>query len=382
MILNAYAVLDLFLCGIRVLLAVALAAVTVQALLKSRKTRSADQEIDQPSGQENRGYLAMLLGMILFGLSLAAWPMLYLLLDSYIPQWPGVMCIYGVTQIGRGTTGVSRFLPGILTTIESLRPLVVFLAGAWLVAYRTARRAETDSPLGRLPDSRQTTFPQPAGVLAKGSLWLLVALACASAVDAGLEAAYVVLPKQTAVRSGGCCTMMNADNRGASGIFTHGDTPAPTWLWVSEGIVLLGMMAGLAAVAYQPVGCIRRGRLWLLCLGAAGTLILTSLFLIDIAAPWLLRLPRHHCLYCLFVEVPESLLAVLALVGGGFAVGWAGVLALVQTRRGWQQNNRDSAMPSDAESTVDEGIRRLLRWGLAGYVSFAIMLPLEMVLAQ
>ena len=57
------------------------------------------------------------------GLGLASWPLLYLLLQSYVPEWPDVMCIYGVTRVGAGSVGASRFLPGLVTALQVLKPL-------------------------------------------------------------------------------------------------------------------------------------------------------------------------------------------------------------------------------------------------------------------
>ena len=66
---------------------------------------------DNRDAVETRSYLVFLVTILLVGLSVFSWPLLYLLLQSYVPEWPGVMCIYGVTRIGTGSLGVSRWLP-------------------------------------------------------------------------------------------------------------------------------------------------------------------------------------------------------------------------------------------------------------------------------
>ena len=66
---------------------------------------------------EERPYLLLLLSFLLIGANLASWPLLYSLLQSYVASWPDVMCIYGVTQIGRGSLGSSRHLPWLLVTV-------------------------------------------------------------------------------------------------------------------------------------------------------------------------------------------------------------------------------------------------------------------------
>ena len=82
---------------------------------------------------ERNAYLMMTLALVLLGLGLASWPLLYLLLQSYVPSWPGVMCIDGVTRIGTGSLGASRFLPGLLTALQVFKPLLMLMGGAWLV---------------------------------------------------------------------------------------------------------------------------------------------------------------------------------------------------------------------------------------------------------
>src|SRR5262245_47010708 len=52
---------------------------------------------------EDRSHLAMLASWVLLTLNVLTWPAFYGLLQSYVPQWPGVMCIYGVTRIGLGS---------------------------------------------------------------------------------------------------------------------------------------------------------------------------------------------------------------------------------------------------------------------------------------
>src|SRR4051794_36975076 len=114
MILNAYSVLDAFVALLR--LPLGLLAVALGAAAWRRWHRLAGPEDRKPL--EDRNYLLSLLALLVLGLNLAAWPLLYLLLQSYVPEWPGVMCIYGVTRIGAGGVGSSRFLPGLLTALQ------------------------------------------------------------------------------------------------------------------------------------------------------------------------------------------------------------------------------------------------------------------------
>src|SRR4051794_38955655 len=129
MILNTYAVLDGFVSLLRLLVGLLVVGLGLAAWRAARRPAAPEER----QALEDRGYLLSLLALLLLGLNLASWPLLYLLLQSYVPEWPGVMCVYGITRIGEGTVGVSRFLPGLLTALQALKPAVVFASGCWFV---------------------------------------------------------------------------------------------------------------------------------------------------------------------------------------------------------------------------------------------------------
>src|SRR5262249_49616077 len=120
-------------------------------------------------------------------LNLLSWPLFYLLLQSYVPEWEGVMCIYGVTRIGAGSVGPARFLPPLVTALQAVKPALVFLSGAWFVLYLINRGTRTAPLTGRVH----------LLVLAAGLLGV---------ADAAAEGAYLVIPKKEVFLSTGCCT--------------------------------------------------------------------------------------------------------------------------------------------------------------------------------
>ena len=97
------------------------------------------------------------------------------------------MCIYGVTRIGEGSVGISRFLPPLLAALQAAKPALVFLSGAWFVLYLVNRRTPTAPLTGRV-------------------LAVLLASALLAVGDAAAEATYIVLPKKEEAASSGCCT--------------------------------------------------------------------------------------------------------------------------------------------------------------------------------
>jgi hypothetical protein len=348
MIVNAYAVLDAFLSVLRF----GLSAITILlALAAWRNWRRARSSPEARQSLEDRGYLLYLLSGVLLGLNVAAWPIFYLLLQSYVPEWPGIMCIYGVTQIGAGSVGASRFLPGLLQSLQALKPAVVLASGAWLVLYLLNRRTRTAPLTGRV-------------------LALLLGAACLGIADAATEIAYLVIPKHEEFLAGGCCTAaFDATSRATRFLpqALFGDA-ALSWLYGAYYLANIGMALALtwckrrcrASVSGWPLGA--------LLVGALVAVIVNAAFLVEVAAPRLLRLPYHHCPYDLVPQAPESLVAIALFVGGTCAVGWACIA-------GWLGRNGES------EAFVAPLIVRLLHLGLIGYLGSLVMMTVELVLA-
>ncbi len=148
MILNAYAVLDAFISLLRLALGLLVLWLSVSAWRSWFRNTPGPEE---RKALEDRYYLLFLLAGLLLALNILSWPIFYLLLQSYVPEWqPAVMCIYGVTQIGLGTLGPSRFLPRLVTGLQTTKPLLVFLSGAWFVLYLVNRRTRTAPLTGRV----------------------------------------------------------------------------------------------------------------------------------------------------------------------------------------------------------------------------------------
>src|SRR5262249_49008595 len=146
MIVNSYAILDLFLAALRLLLAAGIVALGFAAWRHSRQAACPGFR----KALEDRSYLLFLMALVLLALNLASWPLLYLLLQSYVPQWPGVMCIYGVTQIGAGSLGQSQYLPALLRFLQAAKPALVFASGVWFVLYLINRRTQTAPLMKRI----------------------------------------------------------------------------------------------------------------------------------------------------------------------------------------------------------------------------------------
>jgi len=343
MILNSYAVLIAFVGLLRLLLGLLVLFLGVAAWRAARRPANAgDRDV-----LADRFYLLFLMALLLLGLNLASWPLLYLLLQSYVPEFPGVMCIYGVTRIGEGSTGHARYLPDLVRLLQITKPALVFVGGGWFVLYLLNRRSQT-APL--LPPL----------------LLLLLPLGALATADAVAELAYVAIPKAEEVPAGGCCTGsgLNDDRFLPTGFTTESARP---WLvagfygWTA--VLILALFAATRARSFSG-----RTGLTLLFLGAVAVSVIGGVFLVDVFAPAVLKLPYHHCPYDLVPRAPDAIAAVTLFAAGGFFLGWAWIVRL-------------SGRAPETEPLVPAMVGGLLRLGLWSYLAAVVMLSLELALA-
>jgi hypothetical protein len=292
-IANPFSVVAAFAAILRLALGLFVLAASILAIRGWRRARAAG------CGEE-RFYLLVAASVVLTALAVVSWPLLYLVLQSYVPLWPGVMCVQGVTRIGTGSVGAAAWLPHLLQVLAVTKPLLVFASGAWLVLHLVNRRQRTEGLTGRV-------------------LAALVVCAFLAVADSAVETAYLFVPKQERVLAAGCC---------------GGDIAAEPFARASLPLVAGTGQRTLVSAAFLGLGsiivmaltaAIRRGRPWLAVslMGAVISLPLGLVFLFDIAAPWFLHLPYHHCVYCLARWMPETLVGILLYVFGAFAAAWA-----------------------------------------------------------
>ncbi len=344
MIVNPYAILDALVALLRLPLGVALVALGSAAWLRTRRTTMPEDR----TALEDRCYLLLTLAVVVQWLNVISWPLFYLLLQSYVAEWSGVMCIYGVTQIGSGSDGPSRFLPPLLVGLQVFKPALVFGSGAWFALYQLNRQSRTGPLLGRV-------------------MLLLLALGLLAVVDAATELTYLVIPKKEVFPWSGCCTEALATARRLSG-------PAP-WFGPDRPALLIGAYAGIQAFLGVLLACQwrwpTRGRSVLLAATAllAGLALPVSYwFLADIAAPRILNLPEHACAYDLLPRAPWAVAAVALHFLGCCAVGWA---ILVY----WLGNHAEVA------AFVPGISQRWLRLALVSYLLSVVAIGVALLLA-
>jgi len=347
MILNSYAVLDGFVTLLR--LGLGILVVYISAASLWRYYSGAGRPEIRWLAEERSNLLFLLAGLLLI-LNIASWPLLYLLLQSYVSQWPGIMCIYGVTRIGAGSVGPSRFLPLLLTALQTMKPALVFISGSWLVLHWINRQTRTAPLTGRV-------------------LFIIFAAGLFAISDAGAEAAYLFIPKKEQFPSYGCCAQafdsISAANRFLPKAWIEEkDTPAVLTLYYAVNLAVIVTLGG--SIWLRPSQRLGWRLLPLLALATA-SMIVSAVFLIDVAAPRLLHLPFHHCPYDLIPRAPESLLAIALYCAGCLAVGWACVAD-------WM------GVHFESEAILPNIVRGWLQLAFFAYLGSLLMITLELAL--
>ncbi len=303
MILNAYALLTLFVALVELALAGAVAVLAVRSLLRRR----AD-----PHGVDERLPLLGHLASVLLLVATLGWPLLYLLLDSYVPSWRGVVCIQGVTRIGEGSVGASRHLPALVAILEVTKPALLLAVGGWAVV-RGATRAATAAPrLGR-------------------ELVALLACAALALVDAMAAGAYVLIPKREQFLEGACCAVPTT--RGAR--LVGGELTTLTTSAYDARALTIAWGAAILAVLLASTRALRRPRWTWAALGAAALSVAVGLpFVREVAAPAFLRLPGHRCTYCLLSSSVAGVTYLALSAAGTLCLAWAAVARLAGRQGG------------------------------------------------
>jgi hypothetical protein len=199
---------------------------------------------------------------------------------------------------------------------------------------------------------------------------VLLATGLLAVGDAAAECTYLVIPKKEETFTTGCCTPALTAASSASRFLPGSLLGEGAGPWVSAAyfggnaflVVVLVVATWGPHSQPGPVG------LSLMQLGGLAVLGASSLFLVEVAAPTLLRLPFHHCPYDLLPRVPEAVAAVAFFLAGSFFLGWAGVA-------------RSLGHCTETAPFLPVTVRLLLRLSCWGYSMSLIMMSLELALA-
>jgi hypothetical protein len=249
---------------------------------------------EEKASLEDRSYLVLLIMVIVLMIRLINWPLFYGTLQSFIPDIEGAMCIFGVTQVKPGLT---RFL-------EFLKPINFFLIGGWLILHVLDRATKT-SPLMRRKLFLLSILSLLVLIDSLGDIFLILGIAPESLVSC-------------------CTTVTDISNRPTRttplSIFGPEYAHSLQVLFFITHIALIGFV-GLSLTLGKTF-LRQRLILGLLFLFSFLNAILFLLSQIEVFAPAMMHLPFHHCLYCLWQYVPDSIAMYLLFILGTFSVGW------------------------------------------------------------
>ena len=293
MILNALSITLIFIGVLSALLAI---WGGISSLILYRKWgRSSTPE--EKASLEDRSYLVLLIMVVVMLIRLINWPLFYITLQSFISDIEGAMCIFGVTQVKPGLT---RFL-------EFLKPIIFFFIGGWFILHFLDRGTKT-SPLMRRKLLLLSVIGLFVLVDSFGDLFLMIGIAPESLVS--------------------CCTtitdILNRPTRTTPEAFFGPEYAHPLQvLFFITHLALIGTLGvSLKSKTLETTFLRRRPVLGLLFLFSLLNAMLFLLSQIEVFAPVMMHLPFHHCVYCLWQYVPDSIVLFALFSLGTFSVGW------------------------------------------------------------
>jgi hypothetical protein len=294
MILNALSITMIFLGVLSILLTI---WGGTSSLILYRKWKRPSRP-EEKTSLEDRSYLILLIMVIVLLVRLINWPLFYITLQSFISDIEGAMCIFGVAQVKPGLT---RFL-------EFLKPITFFLIGGWFILHILDRATKT-SPLMRRKLFLLSIISLLVLIDSLGDIFLILGIAPESLVS--------------------CCTtitdILNRPTRTTPEAFFGPEYAHP--LQVLFFITHLALMGFIGVTLKSKI--FRRPILGLLFLFAILNAFVFLLSQIEVFAPRMMHLPFHHCLYCLWQYVPDSILLFTFFSLGTFSVGWGFTTALL-----------------------------------------------------
>jgi len=300
MILNVFSITEIFIGLISLILMIWACILSLVLVLRWR----AASTVEDRSEVEKRSHLVFLVAVVVLGIRLFNWPLFYATLQSFVPDIDGAMCIFGVTQVKRIMTGTS----------EIIKPISFFLIGAWLLIHVLDQKTETSPLMGRkLLFLSFTAMVVIAESLMDVILMFTIApgtlVSCCTTVTDILERPTRLVPQAVLGTQYGT-------------ILGYGYYASNILLMVIVGIYLTRIKASSSTRWQKSLA----GFLFLWAILNAALFIFAQ---IEVHAPKIMGLPFHHCLYCLWQYVPDTILMYLLFVLGTSAIGWAFVLELL-----------------------------------------------------
>ncbi|MCL4456289.1 MAG: hypothetical protein M1147_03925 [Nitrospirae bacterium] len=335
MILNAFTIIMLFITVLTGVLAIPLGILSFKVYQRWGNALYDEEK----TAIINRSYLLGLMATVILFVRLLSWPLFYAALQSYVPDVHGAMCIFGVTRLQPGLTGI----------VQVLKPLVFFSIGAWLLLNRLDRATET-SPLFR----RKFLFLSIVSVMI--------------IMDSAGDLIYLTgFDVKTFVS---CCT-------------TYFDLPERPTAVITESLLGKGYdsymlplyyLSGALFIAFQFISYhrMRKGFSHSIKIGIIGFIIavinavITVLAMFEVIAPEVMNMPLHRCIYCMWQYSPHSILMTALFIIGTFSPGWSLILNIA---------GRDK----ETTATLERYLKNLNILGIAGIGTSILMAAVHLL---
>ncbi|MDG6025846.1 MAG: hypothetical protein E3K40_03855 [Candidatus Brocadia sp.] len=304
MIVNIYTLIMLFVAFVSLFLGGFLFYAALRMLLCSESASA--MSLETKSKFEERGYLVFLLACVILSVRMLAWPWFYFMLQSFVPEVPGAMCMFGVTQI----------LPSTVTFLQILKPVSFFIMGGWLLCYYVDKST-------------------PTAPLARQNLFFLLMVCGVLLADSIADISYVLRMKP--LMSVSCCaTFFDVPLRPSAmipqAIFGIHFQKILFVLYYLINIILIALLFLLLSKKWLSFTVFSK-KIVVYSMAIVGVVNIPVVIytLIENIVPRLMQLPYHHCIYCFMGKgvVPDAPVMLGLFVIGTFAIGWMGILRML-----------------------------------------------------
>ncbi len=302
MIVNVYTIIMLFVALLSLFLGGYLLYATLRTLLRLEPAVS----LATKSSFERKGYLLFLVACVALSIRMLAWPWFYFMLQGFVSEVPGAMCMFGVTQI----------LPSTVTFLQIIKPISFFIMGGWLLCYYV--------------DKSTPTTP-----LVRRNLFFLLIVCGVLLADSSADVYYVIRMKP--LMSVSCCaTFFDAPLRPSAmipqAIFGRNFQKILFVVYYAANITLVALLFVSASKKWVSLASLpRKSILYSQCIIGMVNIPVVLYTVIENIAPRLMQLPYHHCIYCFLGNgmVPDAPIMLGLFAIGAFAIGWMGILRFV-----------------------------------------------------
>lgn len=302
MIVNIYTLVMLFLA----LVSLSLGGFLLYATLKTLLCFDTIVPLENKNTFEQKGYLIFLLAWVALSFRMLSWPWFYVMLQSFVSEVPGAMCMFGVTQI----------LPTTVTFLQIIKPVSFFIMGAWLLCYYVDKSI-------------------PTAPLARKNLFFLLPVCGVLLVDSGADI-YYVLRMKPLISVSCCATFFDGPLRPSAmipqAIFGEHFQKSLFVGYYLINVLLIALLSISLSPKWPSLTSLPR-KIIIYSQMVVGSVnipvVLYSCF--ENIAPTLMQLPLHHCIYCFLGKgiVPDAPIMLGLFIIGTFAIGWMGILRLM-----------------------------------------------------